>query len=222
MDVIKKICHHESSIYPDVGADIMKQILNGEIKLMDNTHNTVFANGQSTLNFAALPNKHVSQKIILLGINGGGIGYPMFKELKPTLAVKEYCHAKYSRLKQPYLCVQIRNTDLTSDYIGLYEKNKQLIHSYAEIYIATDDKRALEHFRSKSPNVVNFTQFGEGNGPLHLNNTIDPHRRMMDLICDIYIIAMAETILSNSDGCFIHFVKTCNHNKHEVIKQFRI
>lgn len=222
MDIIRTICQHELSILPNVGSDIMNQILNGDIKLLINGQNTVFANGQSSLNLAALPKHCVSQKILLLGITGGGVGYSMFKTFKPVMPVKTYCHEKYSQLKTPYLCIQVRNTDYRCNYQGLYEQNKQLIHSYGDIYIATDDKLALEYFRSKSLNVVNFTQFGEGNGPLHLNKSLDPHRRMMDLICDIYIIAMAETVLSNSDGGFIHLVKTCNQNKHEVAEQFRI
>jgi len=222
MDTIKTICEHESSMLPDVGVDTMNKILNGDIKLMINGQNTVFANGLTSLYYNALPDYDVPQTIILVGINGGGVGYPMFRIFKPVIPVKTYCRDKYSQLKQPYLCIQIRNTDHRCNYQGLYEQNKQFIHSYRDVYIATDDKHALEYFRSKSLNVVNFTQFGEGGRPLHTDESLDPHRRMMDLICDIYIISMAETVLSNSDGGFIHFVKVCNQNKHKVAEQFRI
>jgi hypothetical protein len=222
MDTIKTICEHESSILPDVGVETMTQILYGDIKLLIKGQNTIFSNGFTSLNLETLPKYDVPQTIILVGITGGGVGYPMFRTFKPVMSVKTYCLEKYSQLKQPYLCIQIRNTDHRCNYQGLYEQNKQLIHSYGDIYIATDDKLALDYFRTKSLNVVNFTQFAEGGGPLHLNESLDPHRRMMNLICDIYIIAMAKTVLSNSDGCFIHLVKTCNQNKHNVAEQFRI
>jgi hypothetical protein len=40
------------------------------------------------------------------------------------------------------------------------------------------------------------------------------------MLCDIYLLAMSDKILSNSLGGYIILVKKCNENKNEIIKQF--
>ena len=119
----------------------------------------------------------------------------------------DHVKEQYNKLPSPYLCIQVRNTDYKCDYVSLYETNKELINSYNSIYIATDDKDSLEFFRSKGLPIYNFTDFPSiPSINLHYSS-VDPDIKIKNLICDIYIISMAEKLLTNSIGGFINLCK---------------
>jgi hypothetical protein len=129
--------------------------------------------------------------------------FPIFKSLYFKQNIIDHVKEQYSKLPSPYLCIQVRNTDRKCDYVSLYEINKELIHSYNSIYIATDDKDSLDFFRSKGLPIYNFTDFPSiPYENLHFSS-IDPDIKIKNLICDIYIISMAEKLLTNSIGGFI-------------------
>ena len=159
-------------------------------------------------------NKICNDEVSVYPECGGGYGYNMFRSLTILPSVISICKNRYAKLRTPYLCIHIRNTDYKCDYEQLFYNNKELIESYSSVYIATDSKEALEFFKSKHLNVYNFTTFGQSK-PLHYDISIDSHTRMIDLISDIYIITMSDKILSNSQGGFISLVRICNSNNNE-------
>ena len=77
-------------------------------------------------------------------------------EFKDNLLIDFY--KKYSNIKKPYICIQIRNSDRDCNYKKLYEENKDIIKKY-NIVIATDDKLSLEFLKNKGLNILNFTTF---------------------------------------------------------------
>ena len=152
---------------------------------------------------------------------GGGNGYTLFKQLTFTSdIIKNACKERYALIKKPYICIQIRNTDYTCDYKSLYDTHKNDIKSFNDIYIATDDKEAIEFFKLEGLSVKNFITFPDNSKTLHMSNNINPHTKLIDLFCDIYLISMADKLLSNSKGGFIRLVKYCREDKINFLQKF--
>ena len=167
-----------------------------------------------------LPNKDPEEDVVIHHEMGGGYGVPLFKSLSLNDNLKNHCTSKYYTIPSPYLGIQIRNTDHKCDYVTLYESNKEVIHSYQTIYVATDCKEAIHFFKTVCVNSVifNFTTFQEnrGNQNLHDSN-IDGDTKIKDLICDIYMITMCDKFLTNSHGGFVRLLKHCH--KNDLVKR---
>jgi len=171
----------------------------------------------------SLPNSNVNEDLIVFGRRDGGDGYPLFKNLIFKPKIKQIISDRYKTLKKPYLCIQIRNTDYKCDYELLYENNKTEINSSNEIYIATDDKKALKFFIDKGLPVKNFTTFPIASEyrSLHMSQ-LDPHIKFIDMLSDIYICGMSDNLISSSIGGFIRLIRNCNQNKYNLNKQFEL
>ena len=188
------------TIYPDI-------IKNRDLKQFNFKH--LYATTYHYNNIRLdLPYININTDIIVHIKSGNGNSIPILKCLYFKQNIIDHVKEQYSKLPSPYLCIQVRNTDRKCNYISLYEINKELIHSYNSIYIATDDKDSLEFFRSKGLPIYNFTDFPSiPYENLHYSS-IDPDTKIKNLICDIYIISMAEKLLTNSIGGFIKLCKT--------------
>jgi len=164
------------------------------------------------------PDERVEEDIILENSCGGGHGIHFFKKLILKEQLKKICRERLSMLKD-YLCIQVRCTDYKCDYENLYESNKTLIHSYSDIYVATDQKEVFQYFKSKGLNVFCFTTFPEGSYyNLHLS-TIDPHTRFCDVIVDMFMATNSRQILSNSRGWFIQLLRDCFKDKSCILEK---
>jgi hypothetical protein len=208
---IREICQSVETAYPEGIKKDLINIVNGKYKLPFpySYHNTEFK----------LPDEIRNENIIVHCTCGGGDGYKLFENLEVKPIIRKICYERYNQLTKPYLCLQVRNTDYTCDYEKLYNENKNIIESYKCVYLATDDKNMINYFKSKKINVINFTTFREDKGNLHTSN-INPHTKILDLMADIYIIAMSDKLISNSIGGFIKLVQKCHQNKKEIIKKF--
>lgn len=144
--------------------------------------------------------------------------YPVFQHLSFTKYVTDECQRRASFLPKRYIGIHVRNTDRKSDYKKLYLRNKALIQSYPAVYLATDCKEVLEFFKA-NVNVHNFTAFPSDGKPLHLSGLSNTDK-FMDMICDLYLIAMADRMLTNSKGGFTRLMAACNSNKEAVAVQF--
>jgi len=160
------------------------------------------------------------ENVIIYQKSGGIYGYTIFKELMIQPTIQLICNERYNRLKMPYLCIHIRNTDYKCNYEELYKKHKDEIHSANEIYIATDDKSAIDFFKLKELPIQNFTTFPETSYYNLHRSDINSNTKMTDLLSDIYIIGMSDKLLSNSKGLFITLVRSCNKNKDRLIEQY--
>jgi hypothetical protein len=164
-----------------------------------------------------LPNKVIKEDVILAVQCGGGKGFDMFKHFIWKESLKQLCLKKMS-LKN-YLCIQVRCTDYECDYKQLYEKNKNLIQSYPQIYLATDNKEVVHYFKSKGLNVFCFTTFpAKTFNSLHVSD-VNPHTLFCDVIVDICMATNSSQILSNSKGGFIRLLKDCFANKSIILNK---
>jgi hypothetical protein len=211
---IKNICSNNSfSIYPIIFQDKMIDILEGKI----NFHYDKNLCGWSYKNAKfELFDINITEDIIIHSCSGTGNGFNLFKEIVFTQNVMNICKERYKLLNVPYLGIQIRNTDLKCDYITFFNQHKQLINSFTEIYLATDNDNVLQFFREKGLHIKNFTTFPTDsiykNG-LH-NTKIEPHTKFIDVICDIYILSLSNTLLSPSKGGFIKLVQDVMNNRY--------
>lgn len=218
MDVIRNICKDISSIYPNVLADDMTDIINGNCRFNFTKELICIYKNNPIL----LPKEKRPETIIFMTkFAGGGGGYFIFKTLMFKQNIISHTLDNYSQINKPYLCIQVRNTDRKSDYQLLYTQNKTLIHSYNSIYIATDDINVLDYFKKQGLSIFNFTRFGtEKFKNLHGNKTISPNSKILDLVSDIYVIVMAEEFLSNSNGGFIKMCRECRKNRDYISSKF--
>jgi len=219
-DIIYK---NKFSVYPECLNNKLSDVLDGKIMFKCGKYpNGTFYEGL-TYNgiILKLPTTDVNHDIIIYSRCGSGDGLPMFKQLIFKDSLKEYCKQKLELLKEtPYLCIHVRNTDYASDYKALYELNKTVIHSYDNIYIATDDKKVIDYFRSKNLNIHNFNVFPTDNYyNLHFAK-ISPDDKIKCLICDIFIATNSDKLISNSLGGFTRLLKKCFSNKREILSKF--
>jgi hypothetical protein len=162
-----------------------------------------------TLNntFLILPPVECSDDIIVHSTCGAGKGIELFKNLFFSKDIINHVKHGFAKLPVKYIAIHIRNTDIQCDYKLLYQQKINIIHSYNTIYIATDDAASLTFFRDQGLNVLNFTEFPYNfTRNLH-NSSVSGDTKIKNLICDIYIIAMADKLISNSQGGFIRLLR---------------
>lgn len=169
-----------------------------------------------------LPENNVSEEIIIHSRCGGGDGFPFFiNNVFINNTLKEICQEKIKILGDKYLCIQVRHTDIKCDYKSLYENHKDLIHSYKNVYICTDNITVVDYFRSKNVNVHCFTTFSDVIGfGIHHTRSISGDVKMRDLFVDIYIATKSNEFLSCSSGGFIQFLRHCISNKDNILSKF--
>jgi hypothetical protein len=215
---ITEICNTIDTVYPTPLKGRLHDLISGTLPI-------TYIKGGRWKYFGGvfeLPSSEREEQLIVYARCGGGKGYVLFKHLRFSSEIKKECMRRYDQLEKPYIAFHIRNTDRECDYAALYRANQEKIKSFKEIYIATDDRGALEFFRDEGVEVKNFTEFPAIKyGSLHLA-TVNPHTKMMDLLCDLYITAMSSKLLSNSKGGFINLIRTCHANRAAVEEQFRI
>uniref|UniRef100_A0A6C0E4S8 Uncharacterized protein n=1 Tax=viral metagenome TaxID=1070528 RepID=A0A6C0E4S8_9ZZZZ len=204
------------TIYPSILNDKMNDILNNSIEFTYSKQGFTY---KSII--TCLPSSDVSENIVVFVACGGGDGYSLFKSIIFKPKIQQLCKVIYERLKKTYIAIQIRNTDYKCDYDLLYENNKDEINSANEIYIATDDKKALDFFIDKGLSVKNFTTYPKEDKYTSLHySDVDHNTKFIDMLSDIYICGMSDKLISSSVGGFINLIKSCNKNKSELAKQF--
>jgi len=208
----------EVTIYPTILYGKMNDILNNSIEF---TYSKQAFTCKSII--ISLPSYDVSENILVFVAAGGGNGYFLFKDLLMKPNIKQIINNRYNLLKKPYISFQIRNTDYKCDYKKLYENNKDEINSAIEIYIAADDKNALNFFIDKGLPVKNFTTYPTEDKYKNLHySDVDPDTKFIDMLTDIYICGMADKLISSSGGGFIKLIRNCNKKKSDLAKQFEI
>ena len=218
---IIEICNNTKlrhTIYPACLNNTIQPLLSGKNmpKLSYKKYYT-YDNVLLTLPYEARP-----ETIIFHSEAGGGDGYLLFQQMSIKPFIKIECKKRYDLVQKPYLCIQVRNTDYKSNYKQIYDNNRDLIHLYHTIYLATDDKSTIEYYKTKYLPFINFTTFPiKDYHNLHQSD-VDSHTKIIDLICDIYMISMSDKLLSNSIGGFIHLVRKCFNNKDKIGKQYNL
>lgn len=217
-DSIKKICTNLSySIFPNEFQHKMLDILEGRIVFKySKYYRPIYLYDDMLLD---LPNDARQETIIVHSRGGGGMnGYPLFKQLVFRQNILDICNERCNRLKMPYLCIHIRNTDYKCDYTTYFLENEASIRSWKEIYIATDDQRSIEFYRNNGLNVKNFTTFPKESykfRSLHYSD-VDQHTKFVDMLCDIFIAARSDKLISNSMGGFVELLRFIHSNGLKV------
>jgi len=217
-NIIKNIISHNNfTVFPKNLENHLINVLHDEIRFKYEINKPYSYNDELLF----LPDKIVNEDIIVHSRCGGGDTFNFFKNISLKNNVKNFCKKRLALLKDnKYLCIHVRYTDLKCDFKKLYNKNKQLIHSYKKIYVATDNKLVVNFFKSKKLNVFCFTTFPESKDYRNLHYyDIDPTVKMNDLLADIFIATNSSKILSNSKGNFINLMRKCFSNKKIILKK---
>ena len=207
---------NEKSVHPEHLEGNLHHVITGDIRFKWTIHGYEYDGAKLDLPLNS------TKKVVMFASVGGGDGINVFHKyvfLKPSL--RNHCNINLSKINRPYICVQVRNTDHKCDYKKLYEDNKSLLHSYNSVYIATDDKHCLKFFNEMGLNVYNFVTFSDTYRTIHQDMTLDPDTKIKDLMTDICMITMADKLISNSKGFFIHFVRSCNQHSELISSKFK-
>jgi hypothetical protein len=173
---------------------------------------------------SSIPNSRLEENVIVACACGGGSGFTFFSKWKvKDVRIKEYCKQRYNAIGERYASIQVRNTDRKCNYRSLYEIFKNVLHSFPAIYIATDDEMVLPFFKSKGLNVFNFTTFPKNTTneiSLHETTQVSPQIKLQDMLCDLYLMALSERIVSMSAGGFINLARDMQNRKDITLNQF--
>ena len=155
---------------------------------------------------------------ILIFAGGGGAGNAI-KFMNEYFIVSEYMknyfESFYNKINKPYLSIQVRNTDRFSDYKKLYIENKDLLHSYNNIFLATDDYNTLKYFKEIDLNIYNFTKFSENYSKSSFHKgDIDSNLKIGYTLLDLYLMSKSDKIISNSVGGYIILANKLHDQKY--------
>ena len=189
----------QGTIYPPELQGKMNDILDETILFSESGHDAIYQNKLELVDTDA--------DVIIFSRGAGGYGLPMFQQIRFRPFLLDIMKERYRYLTPPYLCIHIRNTDYRCDYQKVFYQQEKKIRSFKEVYLCTDDASALVFYRKKGVPVKNFTTFPTEATPLH-HSDLNPHIRMVDLFCDIYIASQSDEILSNSEGGFILLLRS--------------
>jgi hypothetical protein len=221
INLIKDIVKNTNlSVYPDnLGFNLIDIKEKGKFSWEKGPMGFYLKNLNSKIGLSSFPNEDNKKDIILYVKCGGGNGYPFLKHnlfLKDEFKTK--CNEKVNLLKD-YLCIHVRNTDLKCRFRLLYEQNKNLIHSYKDIYLCTDEISVLHFFKSKNLNVHCYTTFPTENCVnLHYSN-VPNDIKIQDLFVDMFMATNCKQLLSNSEGGFIDMLRKCHKDKNQIMNK---
>jgi len=139
--------------------------------------------------------------------------------LKLNKSLTNIIKERYSLMDKSYLSIHIRNTDWISDYTQTYANNKEEISKYKYIYLATDSIDAFNYFNTLRLNIISYTHFTEKNEPLHTSKMLDKKILFIDMICDLFLLALAnKLILSKEYHGFSKLAFYLNNNKDALFQ----
>lgn len=197
---VNKILKKTKSIYPNID-------LNEKTIYLEETH-IFYDKNNIPLNFDL--NKDYEEDILIYQQHRSPydkLNDYFLKNIKLKEKHMEILFNKYSDIPKPYIAIHIRNTDMKSDYVGFYEKNKRLISQFDNVYLATDSIDVLNYFKDNVKNLFYYTQPREDNQPIHYNHN-DEIKIFIDLLTDIFICGEANNFISgNMRSGFSQFIQ---------------
>lgn len=137
---------------------------------------------------------------------GGDLSEACLSRMKLHDALADEFIDRLRAIGGPYSAIHVRNTDITTDYSDSLRELAAL--RVSPLFVATDDKSVLEHFRNelRSSRIFSFSDLHpEAGRPLHLNLTSEKeaHTRNKDAILDLLTLAQANKLIickADKDG----------------------
>ena len=217
----KILCIKDKSVYPNF---MKNNLINFRSRSTDNGYYWIKDKLKRSLNID-LDENYQEDIIIYEDCSRAGFGniLELFKSLEFRDNILEDFYDKYNSIEKPYICLQIRNSDIKCNYQKMYNDNMKLIQKYNSIIIATDDKLAINFFKNKGLNIHNFATFPNNilkNQGLHYSR-LGPDIKIKDTISDLLLVSLADVILSVSVGSFIKLGRELNKEKDIVFKKLR-
>lgn len=208
------------SIFPNINKENLFKIIYHKTKIKNIINQETFIFNDFKHILFTKPNFDNDESLIIYARYGGGDSFHTFDKLIFFHKyIREYCIYMLNKIKKPYIGIQIRNTDLKSDYKNIIKKNIKLFDKYKRFYIATDDVNVLNYFKSKNINVYNFCTYSKKKSiNLHSSN-INGKIKIRDLICDLFLLINSQKIIIESTSGFSNLIKKCFKNKEEIIKK---
>jgi len=195
----------ELSFYPSEVKNIFDDIINKKF-IKQKNNNLIFKQ------------EKVNEDVIVCCEAGGGNSFDFFyKNISIKNKIKEYIKEKAKLINVPYIAIHIRNTDIVTDYKKIYLNNKNLIHKYSLVYVATDNKNVISYFKNKNLNVKNFTQFPKLKHKNLHSSSLSCETKFKNLFTDMYIILNADKVILQSNGGFSDLLKECYKRKNNIL-----
>ena len=124
---------------------------------------------------------------------------PVYNKIKLQPLYFKNIESNNTRIKNKYLSIHFRNSDMKNDVNLFLNKIKEALNKYTDIktiYIASDDFHFYDNVANKFPNIniVRKTFFEENLTNLHCYSS-DKKKQMYDCLVDIYYILLSDVFI---------------------------
>ena len=202
------------SIFPNINKEELFKIIYHKLRIKNIINQETFIFNEFKHILFTKPTIDNNEKLIIYIKYGGGDSFHTFDKLIFFHKyIREYCIYMLKKIKKPYIGIQIRNTDLKSDFKNIIKNNMKLFGKYNRFYIATD-------FKSKNISVYNFCTFPTQKSKNLHSSKIDSQIKFRDLVCDLFLLINSEEVIIESISGFSNLIKKCFMNKEKVLKKF--
>lgn len=194
--IVALIQNNNFTIYPKIPKD---ELFNYTISYHSDVEYGFYIDGYNMQAFAILdPSRTYDEDIVLYNTGGGG---NLSKDLLPLLTmndwiVKEFAK-RYNTISKPYTSIHVRNTDYKTDYVSVYNKNKERIDK-ADIFLATDSKEALDYFSKLDITLFTYIKsLNSNNTPIHCTLAPNDTNRqvIVDTLCDLVMLGLGNDFI---------------------------
>lgn len=147
--------------------------------------------------------------IVYCQLGGGRIPPTFLSHLRMNNEfVKQIIADRKKQLADEYIGIQIRNTDIKTDYKKIFEDNKDIFENN-NTYLATDSKDAQNYYKDRLPNLVTFTDTSMTQQTAYINRKL----YMADVLSDLHMLAFSSNIIHGTHSGYVMLAKTLNSNK---------
>ena len=117
-----------------------------------------------------------------------------------------------------YIGVHYRNTDIKNNINDIFKKINHT--KYNNIYLATDDIKALDKFKQKFPNhnIYQYTIPVNSNGrPIHYYNN-DKYNLVLNLLIDIYFLYYSNEFINSNESLISRLILTMRQENKSIFE----
>lgn len=211
-DAIKELINNNNfTVFPSI---LTNKLYDYTVEWTKNGHQTIDTSVLVHIDFT----QQYDEDIILHNECGGGLeSLKILKFLRINKWLIDEIKNRYSKIDKPYTAIHIRNTDYQTNYTDFYIKNKSNLDNH-NIFLATDSKEVLNYYQKLNIKIFSFvTCLNEDNKPIHLVIKKNDIQVIMDTICDLIILALADSfILPTVYYGFTRLSYTLYNNKNIV------
>lgn len=128
---------------------------------------------------------------------GGTRGFGFLRHVALAPALADTIARRLIPLGQDFDSIHVRHTDLSTDYVALFEKCRRLFAG-RRLLVCSDSAEVKAYAARKfaDSTILSAADIPDRSGlPLHHTEWTDPEKTVVDLLCDLFAIARSRTFV---------------------------